>query len=291
MFQINVTDTIILPDECVGPDSALFRRFAQQHLGIDSKALFATLTSEDVPCVPRSSLELKYRGHQLNRTKFFLVDTLDPLPVYNYTGFQYASTRFYKTLDTVPAVRALNDQVNAIKITCDSGATWKTPGSNHVIGTKYLSATDSIGYHMDKTKSFEPDSYILLLSLGADREFHLCNNETKEVTPFVVKDGDLFVLGWETNKTFKHALVPFAEETILDKHRDASPRMSLCFRNIKEKWPAPKLAKKLAACAKSKSVRDQAKQKRKRLSSVDNNEEDDVEDVFAPLKKKSKTDV
>lgn len=249
-------------------DSGYFSRFVQRYMkSVDVDKLLTTLASESTPCVPRDAVEMLYRGNQLTRTKFFLYDDTDKkgMPVYYYTGFQWASTKYYRPVRDVPAVAAILEDFNSNMIFIDGDGNRSSTGFNHVIGTKYLSGEDAIGYHMDKTKSFASKSTIAILSLGHSREFHVRNETTGKVHIFVMSPGDLFVLGWETNKCYKHSLVPVSNEQRLNQKRVISLRMSLCFRNISQRETLSQRTKKIQASKKAKSRRLEIKAKKCRI--------------------------
>lgn len=241
----------------VGEDSVFIKGFAQKAMGLDVKELYDSLASKEMPYVDRAKTEMRYRGHKLTRTKFFLTDTADPVRIYNYTGFQYASTQHYRCYKDYPVVAKLLQKLNTT-LTVPYGKD-SLPGYNHVIGTMYLTDTDGIGFHSDKTKSWTKDSGVSILSLGSTREFHLQRIEDNHTQVFVCEAGDLFVLGPRDNSTHKHAIVTVKDETTLDKSRDISPRISLCFRNIAESWTRDELLKKINVSAKAKEARDTRK--------------------------------
>ena len=241
----------------VGTDSVFLKGFAQKVMGLDVKELYDALASKEMPYVDRAKTEMRYRGHMLTRTKFFLTDTPDPVRIYNYTGFQYASTQHYRCYADYPVVAELLQTLNKT-LTLPYGK-HGLPQYNHVIGTMYLTDTDGIGYHSDKTKSWAEDSGVSILSLGSTREFHLQKIQDQHTQVFVCEAGDLFVLGPQDNATHKHAIVPVREEKTLEKTRDISPRISLCFRNIAEAWTRTELLKKISASSKAKDARDTRK--------------------------------
>jgi alkylated DNA repair dioxygenase AlkB len=45
---------------------------------------------------------------------------------------------------------------------------------NHVIATIYQDGKDNIGYHSDKDKDFEDDSWFCVIKLGDARPFNFC---------------------------------------------------------------------------------------------------------------------
>jgi hypothetical protein len=107
---------------------------------------------------PREANYMKYRGHQLNRTKAFIVDnTSDRIPVYVYTGFIYESVLHYVTFDQYGGM--LLDVKNAVE-------KFVQHPTNHVIVTKYHLPDDGIGWHNDKDKTITDNSVIAVLSMG-----------------------------------------------------------------------------------------------------------------------------
>jgi alkylated DNA repair dioxygenase AlkB len=90
---------------------------------------------------------------------------------------------------------------------------------NHAILTCYRGANDNIGFHSDKTRDIALGSPIISLSLGETREFHFgqpdpANPKMQTITThrFVLKSGDLFILGPQTNAAYRHAIVPVEGE-------------------------------------------------------------------------------
>lgn len=79
---------VVIADEFFGPDSGIFKRFAQTHLGYDVKKLLYDCRDLNL-YAPRDDSAMLYRGNQLNREKIFLVDsnmTTEKIPIYKYTG-------------------------------------------------------------------------------------------------------------------------------------------------------------------------------------------------------------
>ena len=244
--------------ERVGEDSLFVKGFAQRCLGIDVDTCFADMAGEALPYVDRNKAEMFYRGNPLTRTKFFLTDTSDPVRIYNYTGFQYKSALNYRCYQDFPIVGKIVDSLNA-KLTVPYG----TPSYNHVIGTLYQSESDQIGFHADKTKSWEQGTGVGILSLGATREFHLRRTDDETTRVFVCDAGDLFLLGWRDNITHTHAVVPVKAETTLDSNRIVTPRLSLCFRNVAEAWSVGDLNKKVTETTRAKVARLAAKARKR----------------------------
>eukprot|EP01126_Amoeba_proteus_P055009 TRINITY_DN679_c0_g1_i3.p1 TRINITY_DN679_c0_g1~~TRINITY_DN679_c0_g1_i3.p1 ORF type:complete len:213 (+),score=43.64 TRINITY_DN679_c0_g1_i3:50-640(+) len=170
-----------------GPDSIYISGFLSQ-VGMDAKQLFSELM-EIGPFVPRDSEVMLYRGNQLARTKFFLVEdstksaSKDQPPKmirkYVYPGWQWESLMFYRSIDCVKPisdlVKVFHEQItySFSDHPIEGEDERKRSVVNHVIGTKYISGEDNIGWHNDKTKDITPNSLIYIISLGERRELHL----------------------------------------------------------------------------------------------------------------------
>jgi alkylated DNA repair dioxygenase AlkB len=233
----------------VGVDSWCIPGYLQQVMP-DHEDLFAKL-KDTMPWIDRDTNSMKYRGHPLNRTKFFLTKRKSRVHVYNYTGFQYQSTELYECYQDYPLVK---DLVGLLEKTMPRAF----KRINHVIGTYYEGASDNIGWHSDKIKSWRPTHGVAILSLGGDREFHL-KDKSGNVTPFVMRHGDLFLLGWEDNKTYQHCVPKTKDELVLDTKREVQPRISICFRSIEESYTRDELRKIIARSEKAKLQRAKTK--------------------------------
>jgi alkylated DNA repair dioxygenase AlkB len=199
------------------------------------------------PWVDRARREMRYRGHILRRTKCFLVDSLASIPKYSYPGFQYTSMQFYRLLSSIPAIAQFTDALNSEWTYALPGAdVWQSMQMNHLIATLYTAADDCIGFHSDRADSFRVGSLIVLVSLGGLREFHVQCIATGELLTFVMKPGDMIVMGPETNRLYKHALVPVRDEVHLDTGRVLAPRMSLCFRSVTTRISAARVEAEVA---------------------------------------------
>jgi len=251
-----------------GPDSLFFPSFMKDRLGLEHEEVFKQLTSL-APWVDRNNKEMKYRGNSLNRTKFFLIaDTDDKdeegrpsiYPRYSYPGFQYESFKNYKTFETLPVVNNIVEKFQ-------NDVTFKLPNEkiksvkiNHVIGTRYSSGEDYIGFHDDKMKDIAKDSLILLLSMGERREMHLQDKEGNLLNWFVMEPGSLFILGPKTNATMRHSLVKVSDEKIIKRAPNAplGVRVSLVLRHITTEFKRDFVLKKIKK-AQEKKKKDEAK--------------------------------
>ena len=68
------------------------------------------------------------------------------------------------------------------------------------------------------------------VSLGAPRIFKLQNKQTKETIKLELEPGSLFILGWDTNGEWKHAIPRTA--------KSVGTRISLTYRAIQTKTDA-----------------------------------------------------
>ena len=246
--------------EHFGPDSMFIKGFVAE-CKVDKEALLLE-TKNYKSYVSRSSRGMKYRGHELNRTKFFIakkyikvrggVSThrkgryLNWLPFYAYPGATYENA----ILNT----RALGDTTPQMLKLFKACTKLKLPHCaefNHLIGTAYLFKTDGIGKHSDKVKSMVPDSYVVCVTLcdpGGARPFILEEIATGAQTVFTPEHGDAFLLGPETNKLYKHFVPPSKDEI--------PGRWSLCIRAIAQGLTPEEQEKKLAESTKSRRKRD-----------------------------------
>lgn len=174
---------------------------------------------------------MKYRGSQLQRRKaFFVEDDDDPpnqLRKYTYpgnqyhlsylklTGFQWESLLHYSSISSCPAIQECVELLKKMGL----------GEFNHVIATYYIDEKANIGWHQDKIADITEGTNIPILSMGETRDLSLKNLQTNVVQHIELSHGDLFVLGWETNLNYEHAILPCKE--------DKKERISLVFRNIK----------------------------------------------------------
>jgi hypothetical protein len=233
-------------------------------MGIDADAMCAIIAN--VPVINRNTPAMKMRGHPLNREKFFLVSGAGT-PVYRYPGFQYGSTALYKSVAAVLIIDQLLTDLNndmIYTLPSDSGTGNQPTLFNHMIGTKYASATDSIRFHSDKVDSYRRGGVTVIFSFGAVREFHVRHKVTGELTALIMRPGDMFFMGPDMNDKYEHSLVRVDGERLLnDPTRLPGVRWSLCFRSIKEKWTRADLDVKIAKCEADRIKRaEQAKRAR-----------------------------
>ena len=94
----------------------------------------------------------------------------------------------------------------------------------------YHDGSEGMGWHRDNESSIVPHSPIACLSLGAERRFHFKHTTTKERITVELASGSLLVMAGETQTHWQHALPKST--------RISEPRISLTFRQMKEREPA-----------------------------------------------------
>ena len=117
---------------------------------------------------------------------------------------------------------------------------------NHGIYTYYENGDDSIGAHSDKTKSFAPKSWFIVIKLGATRYFDFDDLEENKLFHEKLTAGTaLFVRSDTANVLTKHS-VPVTTEKI-------GPSASIVFRRIVQRVPW-KQQEKLSNKAREKKI-------------------------------------
>ena len=245
-------------------DSFIVPGFLQTSLGIDSSALFADL-QDTAPWTDPSDPDFKYRGNELARRKAFLVTSTDPvpktdeepsvMPKYSYPGWQNASMRSYRDMRTVPSLHKVVERIKQELLYND-----RPVNINHAILTCYRGADDNIGYHSDKMRDIQRDTPIVSLSLGEEREFHIGrldpkkNQDTITTHRFVLRPGDLFILGPMTNAAYRHSIVPVHQESLIqrDPSVEVGPRISIVLRDIRSMITREEARKRAARTEKNR---------------------------------------
>jgi alkylated DNA repair dioxygenase AlkB len=93
---------------------------------------------------------------------------------------------------------------------------------NFILFAQYRDENDSITYHSDDEKFLGYNPSIASITVGENRPFCLKNKQTKEVTSFELKHGDLFVMQNNCQRDYLHS-VP-------KQKYSCAPRISLTFR-------------------------------------------------------------
>ncbi len=97
---------------------------------------------------------------------------------------------------------------------------------NTILMNVYRGGEDSISYHKDKETGWVENTGFATLSFGAERDFQVRHNETKEVTTVLHKAGLCLYMPPPMNDNFMHG-VP-------KRKKIKGTRISLTFRSIVE---------------------------------------------------------
>lgn len=237
--------------QAYGPDSYYIPNFLSVE---ETKQLFQDM-KEHGPWLDRNALYMQFRGRSMRRQTFCCVagqpahgeELPAELPKYTYPGQQIESLLHYKTIDTVPGLTALVSRFKDLV------------SVNHVIGTRYEKGSDTIGYHQDKMLDIQPDTFILIVSFGAEREFTLRKvGEEMPHTSIVVQPGSLFLLGPKTNELHEHSIPTLPEE------KNTGERISLVLRHIKTMVKLSEIKKKAAMAPVHRAKRQVQKEEKKK---------------------------
>lgn len=93
-----------------------------------------------------------------------------------------------------------------------------------VLVNKYRDGMDTVGWHSDDEPLFGPDPIIASLSFGAQRDFFLRHNVTKEKTAYALSDQSLLLMPKGTQGHYQHSLP--RRKKVMD------PRINLTFRTL-----------------------------------------------------------
>lgn len=233
-MQFNHQNLISIP---YGPDSFYIPNFTNLSLGLCANQVFHQLSSE-IDWVARDNTAIMYRGNSIKRTKGFFtanvpVDPICGIPQqifkYSYPGFTYRILLQHKCFRDLPILDQVVQNIAGI-----NGLTFQGQNVeiNHGIATQYQRVDDNIGAHQDKLIDIVPETPILSLSFGDRREMQFTNLDGKVLNTIVLEPGSLFVLGPQTNKQMKHAIIPIAKETVIKRDAPCKPRISIVLRNI-----------------------------------------------------------
>ncbi|KAL6074063.1 Fe2OG dioxygenase domain-containing protein [Balamuthia mandrillaris] len=208
-----------------------------------SSAAFGALLAGEVPWE-----ELFNRGRAVPRlvcTQGARTAAVEPI-------YRHPTDRHSEVQPWTPTVAALRQ---AVERHLQEQEPARSHPLNHVLIQLYRDATDFISEHADKTLDVLRGSPILNLSLGASRVMELRpkqGNEEEEDKEegedgegaqmlqrqrITLPHNSLFVLGWETNRKFRHS-IPKEDEARVpterreDENREEGRRISLTFRSI-----------------------------------------------------------
>ena len=191
-----------------GPDSYLCTNFFSNEEG---SRIIKDL-DDQLEYVPRE--ELRYRGHQLGRSKNFQCDVVDS----SLTSYQYPGSRKDVWGPWTNTGRELRDVLR----------TRTGEQVNSLVANLYVDGNDKITAHSDKPEDIQRSTSILTISLGATRTLELTTNNGSKTIHVPLPHGSLFVLGWKTNAQYKHA--------VLRTDEGVGRRFGLTFRTLASRW-------------------------------------------------------
>jgi alkylated DNA repair dioxygenase AlkB len=93
---------------------------------------------------------------------------------------------------------------------------------NRALVNYYRDGRDSVDWHADDEVTLGPEPLIASLSLGAERDFQLCHNETKKRVCITLPHGSLLLMGPGIQQYWQHRI---AKVNDLDE-----PRVNFTFR-------------------------------------------------------------
>jgi hypothetical protein len=201
--------------------------------------------------IDRTQKYMNFRGKPIPRSKLFFVDNLDSVPIYKYTGFQYAAIQSFQLIQSNPIITAFHTVIKErFNVT-----------TNHVIVTIYQNGKDSIGWHDDKPTTLHPTDSIFILSFGQQRPLLFRKNSNKaDITSVSMQPGSLFVLGQQTNINYKHGIAKSKEKLL--------PRISLIYLTVINRIPMSEIAKGIIV-EKKKKEKKANKEKQKEAVVID----------------------
>lgn len=182
---------LVLPNGRELEDAIIWPNFCQTELGLEPRRIWDELLEfptfpddQQIPFRARGDQPhwitgrhraLHYRGNELKREKIWCQSGYEEgLRRYGYTGWQYRIGFATHNVEHVKPIKLFADRLNA-------GLTRSGhQPHNHWIVTRYNDQDHSIGFHADKDKDFAPDSYFIVVKLGAPREFAFRLPKAKE---------------------------------------------------------------------------------------------------------------
>ena len=103
-------------------------------------------------------------------------------------------------------------------------------GFNYVLANLYRDGQDNTGWHADKAQYHQPDSWVAILSLGADRRFSLRRSGRREILwDQTLPNGSLLLMSIAIQATTEHSIPVMPELT--------DRRISLTMRNLRAAAP------------------------------------------------------
>jgi len=136
---------------------------------------------------------------------------------YTYSGQTRKSYNYSESIEKL--VEYIEAYLN------EKGLKLKNGYFNGCLLNLYRNGNDSISYHKDNEKDMSENTYIAVISVGAERTFKIKNDLTGKVENFVLENGSLCVMTPVCQKEYKHG--------IMKEKGIQTPRLSFTFRNFK----------------------------------------------------------
>tara|TARA_B110000285_G_scaffold100619_1_gene114615 strand:- start:1661 stop:2548 length:888 start_codon:yes stop_codon:yes gene_type:complete len=207
---------------------------------------------------------LHYRGNALKRHKIWLQsDYTSGMIKYGYTGWQHAISSATRSIESVPIIDSLMTWLNSgvfANILEQHNMPPCTLSFNHAIFTRYEDENDFIGFHSDKERDFEDNSYFMVIKLGATRDFVLTDNDSNVFWSEKLPGGTMVIVRAKSsgkpaaNSLFKHG-VPISPT-------ECGPSGSIVFRCIQTVVPWEQVRINIEKANEQKIKRLENKRKR-----------------------------
>jgi alkylated DNA repair dioxygenase AlkB len=145
------------------------------------------------------------------RDSFYMADMDSP---YKYSGIDRKPDDWTVSLKEMKKI--VNSEIKKL---------WpEHPSLNGCLGNRYKNGHQHISSHSDDESDLAPNTFIVSVSLGAERDFIFTHKKTKEKVQILLKSGSILLMGGDCQKNWKHGLPK--------RLRVTEPRINLTFRSI-----------------------------------------------------------
>jgi alkylated DNA repair dioxygenase AlkB len=193
--------------DLIEKEGCIVKYYGKIYSNDDSKTILSKLLDKDDDSISwdNESVSLYGKVHELKRkTAYWGDEGLE----YRYSGKKAIAKGWNET------VFEIKQAVEKV-----TGETF-----NFALGNFYHDGTESLGYHSDSEKDIVSKSVIASVSFGAERDFLLKHNKTKEIIKINLEHGSLLTMGGNTQQIWKHS-VP-------SRLKIGTPRVNITFRKI-----------------------------------------------------------
>ena len=127
---------------------------------------------------------------------------------YDYSGITYEQTKIPEVL--LPICKNVEKEIGFLP--------------NNILLNYYPDGSSSMGYHSDSSEELLPETGVVIISVGSEREISYKNKYDKDlVVKYLLKAGALLYMDNEVQEKWLHAI---------PKKNGIGPRISLTFRHI-----------------------------------------------------------